>query len=333
MFGKTTGPGQSYRRGITFLQAARIFGDEDTAQEWVISKRWSRGIRCPACGNTEVSELKRRGTLRRWRCKDRKACGKNFTVKTDTIMHDSKLPVSQWCIAIYLYTTNLKGISAMKLHRELGIAYKNAWHMAHRIRKAMETRQMTYQGPVEVDETYMGGKVANMSNSKRRELKEQGIGRGTVGKTAVVGLKDRDSGMIAAEVVETTDKNTLQGFVAVNTEVDAVVYTDEHGSYRNLPRPHMAVNHSAKEYVNGMAHTNGIESFWANLKRGYNGVYHHMSVKHLARYVSEFEGRHNIRPLDTEDQMAAVIAGAEGKRLQYAELTADVPHTRQPEML
>lgn len=320
-FGKIKGPGKSYRKGITFLQAARMFGDEDTAQEWIISKRWRHGITCPACGNTEVSELKRRGTLRRWRCKDRKACGKNFTVKTDTIMHDSKLPVSQWCIAIYLYTTNLKGISAMKLHRELGIAYKNAWHMAHRIRKATEMRQpQMFRGPVEVDEVYIGGKVANMSNSKRRELKEQGIGRGPSGKTPVVGMKDRDTGMIVAEVPGSTDKNTLQGFVAVNTEVDAVVYTDEHGSYTGLPRPHQAVKHSAKEYVDGMAHTNGIESFWANLRRGINGVYHHVSVKHLPRYISEFEGRHNIRPLDTEDQMAAVIRGADGKRLTYTEL-------------
>ncbi|MCY4474657.1 MAG: IS1595 family transposase [Chloroflexi bacterium] len=314
MFGKTTGPGQSYRKGITFLDAARIFSDEDSAQEWIISKRWSRGITCPSCGNQNVSELKRRGTLRRWRCKDRKACGKNFTVKTDTIMHDSKLPVSQWCIAIYLYTTNLKGISAMKLHRELGIAYKNAWHMAHRIRKAMETQPQMFQGPVEVDETYIGGKVANMSNAKRRQLKEEGFGRGPSGKTAAVGMKDRDTGMVVAEVPGSTDKNALQGFIAVNTEVESVVYTDEHGSYRGLPRPHQAVKHSVKEYVDGQAHTNGIESFWANLKRGYVGTYHWMSAKHLHRYVSEFEGRHNVRPLDTEDQMTAVVLGAERKR-------------------
>ncbi len=315
---KQTAPGKSHRKGITFLQAARMFGDEDSAQEWVISKRWARGIECPDCGGKRVSELKRRGSLRRWRCKDRKTCGKNFSVKTDTIMHDSKLPVSSWCIAIYLYNTNLKGMSAMKLHRELGISYDHAWHMAHRIRKAMETPDQTFSGPVEVDETYVGGKRKNMSNAKRKELE----GRGPVGKTAVVGMKDRETGQVTAEVVESTDRNTLEGFVAVNTEVGAVVYTDEHRSYQSLPRPHMAVKHSAKEFVNGMAHTNGIESVWATLKRGYVGVYHKMSEKHLHRYIAEYEGRHNTRNLGTERQMAMVILGAEGKRLTYAELTS-----------
>jgi len=315
---KQTAPGKSHRKGITFLQAARKFGDEDSAQEWVISKRWSDGIECPDCGTKRVSELKRRGTLRRWRCKDRKTCGKNFSVKTDTIMHDSKLPVSDWCIAIYLYNTNLKGVSAMQLHRELGISYDHAWHMAHRIRKAMETPDTTFSGPVEVDETYVGGKRRNMSNAKRREME----GRGPAGKTAVVGMKDRETGQVTAEVVESTDRNTLEGFVAVNTEVDAVVYTDEHKSYAQLPRPHQSVKHSVKEFVDGQAHTNGIESFWSMLKRGHTGVYHKMSHKHLRRYVVEFQGRHNVRNLDTERQMAMVITGGEGKRLTYAELTS-----------
>ena len=148
--------------------------------------------------------------------------------------------------------------------------------------------------------------VKNATNTHPRKLVPVEV---RSGKTAVVGMKDRESGLVTAEVVENTDKNTLQGFVAVNTEVEAMVFTDEHGSYRGLPRSHQAVKHSVKQYVDGQAHTNGIESFWANLKRGYNGVYHQMSPKHLRRYVAEFEGRHNTRPMDTEDQMSLMALG------------------------
>ena len=251
-------------------------------------------------------------------------CRKYFSVKTSTVLQDSNIPLAKWAIALYLYSTNLKGVSSMKLHRDLGITQKSAWHMAHRIRDMWDIGNRTYNGPVEVDETYIGGKERNKHASKKTRA-----GRGAVGKTAVVGMKDRESGLVTAEVVNSTDKNTLQGFVAVNTEVETMVYTDEHGSYRGLPRSHQAVKHSMKQYVDGQAHTNGIESFWANLKRGYNGVYHHMSPKHLHRYVAEFEGRHNTRPMDTEDQMSLMVCGSLGKRLRYNDLIGSV-HTRQP---
>ncbi len=145
-------------------------------------------------------------------------------------------------------------------------------------------------------------------------------------------MKDRDTGKVAAEVVETTDKHTLQGFVAVNTQVDATVYTDEAQAYTGMRRKHETVKHSAKEFVNGMAHINGIESFWAMLKRGYNGTYHHFSAKHLQAYVNEFAGRQNVRSLDTEAQMTALVQGMGGKRLRYSELIGP-RHTRQPELL
>ena len=305
------------RKGISFMEAARRFGDDEAAQEWFIERRWKHGVICPFCGSNRIGERKRRGNaLRQWRCNDRKACGKAFTVKTKTVMHASKLSLSQWALALYLYSVNLKGVSSRQLRRELGIKQDHAWHLAHRIRKAMEAHPQVFSGPVEVDETYVGGKRRNMSNSKRAELE----GRGSVGKTAVVGMKDRETNRVEAEVVESTDKHTLQGFVEVNTETDAVVYTDEHKSYDSLARPHQSVKHSVKEFVDGQAHTNGIESFWAMLKRGHMGVYHQMSAKHLHRYVSEFAGRHNVRRLATEDQMAAIVEGAEGKRLPYAEL-------------
>ena len=147
-----------------------------------------------------------------------------------------------------------------------------------------------------------------------------------------MGMKDRDTNQVTAEVVDSTDAPTLQAFVRQNTGSDTQVYTDEARAYEGIPRPHEALKHSAKEYVKGMAHTNGIESHWAMLKRGHDGVYHHFSVKHLGRYVDEFTGRHNNRPLNTEEQMSKLVQGAEGKRLTYATLTGPA-ETRQPAML
>ena len=320
-------PVRAERKGVEFMEVARRFGNDETAQEWIISERWPYGITCPKCGS-EVSELKRQGALRRWRCKDRRVCGKNFTVKTDTIMHDSKLPVWKWCIAIYLCSTNLKGISAKKLRRELGIgSYKNAWHMAHRIRKAMESDQSPFLGPVEVDEVYIGGKEKG-----KHEWQRLNAGRGAVGKAPVVALKDRDTGNVVAMVVERTDQSTLTGFVRDYTQPVTEVYTDEFSGYNRLPRSHKVIRHSAKEFVRGEVHTNGIESWFSMLKRGYIGVYHNFSVKHLPRYLAEYVTRHNLRPLDTEAQMSAIIRGATNKRLPYLVLIGE-PHTRQPELI
>ena len=217
-------------------------------------------------------------------------------------------------------TTGLKGQASMKLHRDLGITQKTAWHLAHRIRETWARESGPFSGPVEADETYIGGKRKNMPNAKRKTLE----GRGTVGKAAVAGVKDRETNRVAARRVSQTDATALQGFVRENVEPGATLYTDEARAYAGMPEfTHEAVNHSAKEYVWEMAHTNGMESFWAMLKRGYQGTFHKFSEKHLDRYVREFAGRHNIRPRNTLDMMQSVAIGMAGKRLRYHDLIAD----------
>ncbi len=169
------------------------------------------------------------------------------------------------------------------------------------------------------DETYIGGKRSNMSNAKRKALED--TGHGAVGKAAVVGIKDRETSEVTATVVNDVDADTLQGFVTENTENAATVYTDGARACDGIERPHESVNHSVSEYVRDQAHTNGIESNWALLKRGYHGTYHKMSKKHLNRYVQEFSGRHNFRSDDTLGQLEKMVINMEGKTLTYKQLT------------
>ena len=289
-----------------------MFPDSDTAEEWFVKSRWPEGVACPHCGSVRVLDGAKHKTMR-YRCKD---CRKRFSPRTGTALEASNLGYDTWAIAIYLLTTGLKGVSSMKLHRDLEITQRSAWFLSMRLRKTWEDGTGQFLGPVELDESYIGGKERNKHAAKREHA-----GRGAVGKAAVLGAKDRATNSIAAEVVTSTDRETLHSFAVRNTAEGARIYTDQHPGYDGLPN-RSAVGHSVGEFVREQAHVNGVESFWSMLKRGYHGTYHRMSIKHLDRYVKEFAGRHNSRSLDTLAQMTIIAHGLDQKRLRYRDLVS-----------
>ncbi|MDE2759236.1 MAG: IS1595 family transposase [Paracoccaceae bacterium] len=309
-------PGKFYRSGISLIELFQQFPNDQVAEEWFEVQRWGKvgkPTHCPKCGcSGRLKKYDNRKTSP-YHCAD---CRSYFSVRTNTVMSHSAIPLQKWVIGIYLWSTSLKGVSSMKLHRDLNITQKSAWFMAQRLREAWKQGDFNMEGTVEVDETYIGGLEKNKHNKDKLKA-----GRGTVGKTAVVGVKERDTNKIKAKVVSNTKKETLQDFIADNVSDEATVCTDENKSYKGL-KNHKTVNHSVSEYVTGMAHTNGIESFWSLLKKGYHGTFHHFSPKHMERYVNEFTARYNMRGSDTIVMMADTVGMMVGKRLTYRELVS-----------
>jgi transposase-like protein len=306
-------PGKHFREGMTLMDIVRMFPDAATAEKWFTDIRWPDGPHCPYCGHTDILCGASHKSMP-YRCRN-KDCRKRFSVRTKSALECSNIPYDKWAIAYFLFATNLKGVSSMKLHRDLGITQKSAWFMAHRIRETWKNRKPLFNGPVEVDETFMGGKERNKHSDKRhREWSPK------AGKTVVVGAKDRATNKVNATIAEKMDRETLHGFVGDNAAKGATVYTDEAKGYNGLPFDHKRVKHAAGEFVKGDAHTNGVESFWAMLKRAHKGTFHKMSEKHMQRYVTEFFGRHNMRSADTINQISQIAVGLVGKRLTYPDL-------------
>ena len=307
------GPGRNDRKGVSLIELFEKFPDNRTAEQWFESVRWSDVICCPRCGcYGMISECPNRKPQPYW-CGD---CRNRFSVRTGTVLECSHISYQKWAIAIYLHLSSLKGVSSLKLHRDLGMTQRSAWFLAHRIREAWSDPPRLRSKKAEIDEAYFGGREHNKHAD--RKLHE----RWPEGKTAVVGMRDRRTGRVAAKVIPDTSPDTLRDFARRHLRRRGTLYSDSATAYQGFDWPgrHKAVRHSRGEYVSGDCHVNGIESFWSMMKRAYKGTYHLWSPKHLQRYVDEFVGRNNIRDKDTLEQMEDLVACMVGKRLLYRDL-------------
>lgn len=301
---------------ISTFELFQMFPDQESARLYFEAQRWPDGATCPTCGEAARIGIRKDGF---YRCN---ACLTDFTVRTNTIFERSKVPLHKWLYAMYLLVTSRKGISSLQLAKQIGVTQKTAWFMLGRLREACGNDPTELAGIVEIDECYIGGKEV-----AKHEVKRKKLGRGGIGKMAVIAGRERETGHVKAEVRASVTGRNAVGFVNRHVQVGSTIHTDESAIYNRvggLLYRHETINHGTGEYVRGDVTTNGIESVFAVLKRGIHGVYHHASPKHLHRYVGEFAFRLGDGDVSrhTLDRLASLFGAALGRRLTYKDLIA-----------